>query len=155
MKETELKETRKKTRKKYTRAKKKIIEKIENNQQGEIILECKDSEECFETTGLSVDVLGLIVEIAAGEIPGISGMSGGIVYGIAEKLGKKDLRKGIRVGFDGSDVKIDLYVIVEYGYNIIEVCSELRETVRETIEKTTNLNVSEITINVQGIKFAP
>ena len=121
--------------------------------QEEIILDCGSSEECSETTGLSVDVLGIIVEIAAGDIPGISGMSGGIVEGIAEKLGKKDLRKGIKVSLIGSEVKIELYVIVEYGYNIIEVCSSLRETVKETVEQTTNLEVGDIIIHVQGVSL--
>ncbi len=151
MKETELDYERKKARKKTFRRKRIIKEKIANSLPDEIILDCSSSEDYSETTGLSVDVLGIIVEIAAGEIPGIYGMSGGIVEGIAEKLGKKDQRKGIRVSLGGSTVKIDLYIIVEYGYNIIEVCNNLRETVRETVENTTNLKVGKITIHVQGV----
>ncbi len=133
--------------------KQKIKDKISNNLQEEIILDCDATEECTESTGLSVDVLGIIVEIAASDIPGISGMSAGIVDGIAEKLGKKDLRKGIKVTLDGSEVIIDLYVIVEYGYNIIEVGSNLREAVRKTVEQTTNLKVAGITVHVQGVSL--
>ena len=41
------------------------------------------------------EVIAIIAGLAATEIPGVAAMSGGIAGGIVEKLGKKNLSKGV------------------------------------------------------------
>ena len=43
------------------------------------------------------EVVSIIAGLAATEIDGIAGMSGGLVGGIAEMLGKKNFSKGVKV----------------------------------------------------------
>ena len=52
----------------------------------------------------STEVLETIAGIAANEVDGILAMSGGIVEGFTERLGRKNLTKGVTVemGGDGS-----------------------------------------------------
>ncbi|HBC92161.1 MAG TPA: Asp23/Gls24 family envelope stress response protein, partial [Pelotomaculum sp.] len=45
---------------------------------------------------ISDDVVKIIAGMAAMEIQGVSGMTGGIAGGLAEKLGRKNLSRGVK-----------------------------------------------------------
>ena len=85
------------------------------------------SEKSMENYGengsvkISNDVVAIIAGVAATEIPGVTGMSGGITGGITEMLGMKNLSKGVKVEMGEHDTAIDLFIIVDYGVNITEV----------------------------------
>ncbi|MFO7952007.1 MAG: Asp23/Gls24 family envelope stress response protein [Bacillota bacterium] len=100
---------------------------------------------------ISSDVIAVITSIISSDVPGIAGMSGGVVGGIAERLGRKDMTKGIIVEVDEDKVTIELNVIVEYGKSIVESTDKLKKEIRNNVEKTTGLKVQAININVQGI----
>ena len=114
--------------------------KTEQNQEGDSIR-------------ISSEVIAIIAGIVSSDIHGIAGMSGGLVGGIAEKLGKKDLTKGIKVSVDGDSVTIDMSVIAEYGVPIVESTDKLKKAIRGNVEKTTGLKVKAININVLGINI--
>ncbi len=100
---------------------------------------------------ISSEVIAIITGIVSSEVPGIAGMSGGIVGGIAEKLGRRDLTKGIKVIIEEETVIIDMNVIAEYGSSIVESTDKLKKSIRDNVEKTTGLKVKAININVLGI----
>ena len=54
-------------------------------------------EETNGTISFANDVISTIVSLATVEIDGVAGMSGGLVDGITELLGKKNFSKGIKV----------------------------------------------------------
>ena len=49
------------------------------------------------TVRIANEVVGIIAGLAATEVRGVAGMSGGVVDGISELLKKKSLSKGVRV----------------------------------------------------------
>ena len=100
---------------------------------------------------ISSEVIAVIAGVVSNDIPGISGMSGGIVGGIAEKLGRRDLTKGIKVKVDEDRVTIDLNVIAEYGASIVDSTDKLKKEIRGNVENTTGLKVESININVIGL----
>lgn len=100
---------------------------------------------------ISDEVVATIAAIAAVEIDGVSGMCGSRAGDIIEKLGKKNSAKGVKVDVDGNNVKINMNMLVTYGYKIQNVCEEVQEAVKASVEGMTGLHVSEITILVQGI----
>ncbi|MCX7781021.1 MAG: Asp23/Gls24 family envelope stress response protein [Negativicutes bacterium] len=100
------------------------------------------------------EVVGIIAGLAATEVPGVAGMSGGLVGGIAEMLGKKNLSKGVKVEVGEREAAIDLYIIVEYGVRIPDVALRVQENVKRAIESMTGLDVVEVNIHVQGVGFA-
>ncbi len=102
---------------------------------------------------ISSEVVAVIAGIVSSDIPGIAGMSGGLVGGIAEKLGRKDLTKGIKVHVEEETVIIDMNVIAEYGTSIVESTDKLKQAIRSSVEKTTGLKVKAININVLGINI--
>ncbi|MEL7635340.1 MULTISPECIES: Asp23/Gls24 family envelope stress response protein [Sporomusa] len=100
------------------------------------------------------EVVGIIAGLAATEVPGVAGMSAGLVGGIAEMLGKKNLSKGVKVEVGEKEAAVDLYIIVEYGVRIPDVALRVQENVKRGIESMTGLDVVEVNIHVQGVGFA-
>lgn len=97
------------------------------------------------------DVIATIAGLAAAEIEGVAGMSGGMVEGIGELLGRKNLTKGVRVEVGQQEAAVDLNLVVAYGATIHQVCRDVQENVRKAIETMTGLKVVEVNVNVLGI----
>ncbi|MBW6462925.1 MAG: Asp23/Gls24 family envelope stress response protein [Firmicutes bacterium] len=127
-----------------------MLEKEQTTGVGEAVLKPDPTKE-GDSIKISSEVIAIIAGIVSSDIPGIAGMSGGLVGGIAEKLGRRDLTKGIKVIVDGDKVKIDMNVIAEYGVSIVEATDKLKNAIRGNVEKTTGLKVKAININVLGI----
>ncbi len=117
---------------------------------GEAVLKPDPTKE-GDSIRISSEVIAVITSIVASDIPGISGLSGGVVGGIAERLGRRDMTRGIKVDVNEDRITIDLNVIVEYGKSIVESTEKLKKEIRSNVEKTTGLKVEAININVQGI----
>ena len=99
------------------------------------------------------EVVGVIAGLAAMEVKGVYGMSGGMVDGITELLKKKNLSKGVRVEVGEKEAAIDLSIIVEYGSKIPEVAVAVQENVKRAIESMTGLTVVEVNVHIQGVEF--
>ena len=97
------------------------------------------------------EVVAIIAGLAAAEVKGVAGMSGGIVGGIAEFVGKKNPSKGVRVEVGEKEAAVDLFVIVEFGVKIPEVAREVQRNVKKSIEAMTGLSVVEINVHIQGV----
>lgn len=111
-----------------------------------------------EKTGLGSiriadEVVRIIAGLAATEVAGVAGMSGGIVGGIADMLGRKNLSKGVKVDVGEKEAAIDIFVVVEYGSKIPEVASQIQQRVRDAVQEMTGLNVVEVNVNIQGVTF--
>lgn len=102
---------------------------------------------------ISDDVVGTIAGIAATEVEGVAGMSGGIVGGITEMLGRKNLAKGVKVEVGEREAALDMFVVVEYGVRIPDVAQRVQENVKRAVESMTGLSVVEINVHVQGVAF--
>jgi len=102
---------------------------------------------------ISDEVVAIIAGLAAAEVKGVAGMSGGIVGGIAEFVGKKSPSKGVKVEVGEKEAAVDVYVIVEFGVRIPEVAHEIQQSVKKAIESMTGLSVVEVNIHIQGVSF--
>ena len=99
------------------------------------------------------EVVSIISGLAATEVEGVAGMSGGIGEGIAEALGRKNLSKGVKVESGEQEVTIDLSLIVEYGSRIPDVGWKVQEKVKNAVETMTGLAVLNVNVHVQGVSF--
>ena len=102
---------------------------------------------------ISNDVVAIIAGVAATEVKGVVGMSGGITGGITELLGKKNLFKGVKVDVGEKEASIDVFIVVEYGSNISQVSKAVQENVKSSIENMTGLNVIAVNVSVQGVSM--
>ncbi len=66
----------------------------------------------------------------------------------------KDPLQGVDVTYDGSQIAIDLYVIVEYGTRIKSVATSVANTVRYQVEKALGLPIQAINVHVQGLRIS-
>ena len=61
--------------------------------------------------------------------------------------------RGISVGGSAEEgVAIELSVVVEYGLNLAEVASTLRNRVRYEVERLTGLRVADIEVRIQDVR---
>ena len=113
-----------------------------------------ETEDNVGVIRIADEVVSIIAGLAATEIEGVAGMSGGLLDGgFAEMLGKKNLSKGVRVEVGETETAVDLYVIVEYGVKIADVAWEIQQNVKKAIESMTGLDVVEANVHVEGISF--
>jgi uncharacterized alkaline shock family protein YloU len=100
---------------------------------------------------ISNDVIATISAIAAKSIEGVSGMVNSLTGGFAELLGKKNPSKGVKVAITGRDVKIEMFVVVDYGVKIPDVAWEIQGKVKNEVEAMTGLNVVAVNVNIEGV----
>lgn len=98
-------------------------------------------------------VIEVITGIAASEVNGVSAMRGNFATGVAERFGKKDHSKGVKVELKDDGIIIDLYVVLHYGVTIPEVAKKLQTTIRQSLKSMTALEIAEINIHVVGIQM--
>ena len=105
------------------------------------------------TTYITDNVVAITAGLAATEVEGVAGMSGGIAEGIAKRLGRKNLSQGIKVDISDEDCVIDIYIIVKYGAKIPNVSNTIREKTKKAVEDTVGLKVTAVNIHVQGLSM--
>lgn len=99
------------------------------------------------------DVIATIAALAAADVNGVASMSGGVVEGLTEMLGKKNLTKGVKVEVGTEEAAVDISVNVRYGFAIQEVCQNLQKAIKNAIETMTGLRVVEVNVFVQSVVF--
>jgi len=99
------------------------------------------------------NVIASIAAIAAMEIEGVKRIGTDFKSGLLEMVGKKSF-SAIKVEIDknNEEVKVEVPLIIKYGYNIPDIANRVQENVRNALEKMTNLSLKDININVQGIE---
>lgn len=102
---------------------------------------------------IAPEVIEIIAGLAAIEVSGVAGMSGGIAGGIAELLGRKNLSKGVKVEVGQREAAVDVSIIVEYGHRIPEVSSAIQKNVKYAIESMTGLQVIEVNVHIHDVHF--
>lgn len=110
-----------------------------------------DSNTNNGTVTYANDVIATIAGVAATEVSGVAGMSGGISSGITEMLGKKNLTKGVKVEVGTQEAAIDLNIVVEYGSELHKVAEAVQENVKKAVETMTGLQVVEVNVSILGV----
>ena len=115
-------------------------------------MECKINNDLGLIT-ISEDVLLKVAGYAALECYGIVAMSSKRAKdGFVEWLGRENLTKGVRINVTDEGIDIDLFIIVEYGISIFEVCKIIKAQVCYKIENMTGARVRRVNISVEGIR---
>ena len=97
------------------------------------------------------EVIEVISGMAASQVEGVAAMGvGGLVSDIANMFSRNP-GKGIKVEMTDNEVRINLFLTVEYGVAIPTIAEKVQAAVKEAVESMTGLTVTEITIHIQGI----
>jgi uncharacterized alkaline shock family protein YloU len=62
------------------------------------------------------------------------------------------LTRGIEVRSRGAGLEIDLHVVVEYGLNLAEVASTVRNRVAYEVERHTGLPVAAVEVRIEDVR---
>jgi uncharacterized alkaline shock family protein YloU len=103
---------------------------------------------------ISSDAIAHIVGETARECYGVVGMAARGPVG--KLLGRRErLTQGIQITRDvdgGAGVTIDLHVIVEYGLNLAEVASTVRNRVSYEVGRLTGLPVRSVEVHIDDVR---
>ena len=97
--------------------------------------------------------VGAIAAHAALRCYGITGMAArGLRDGVAELLRRENVDRGVEVIEADGGLAVDVFVIVQYGIRISEVAHNLQQAVKFEVERSVNVPVLQVNVNVQGVR---
>ena len=99
---------------------------------------------------ISNEAVAQIVGHTAAECYGVVGMASR--GRLPRVLARDRLTQGITVGREGRGVRVDVYVIVEYGLNLAEVASTVRNRVAYEVERLTGLEVTAVEVHIEDVR---
>ena len=103
---------------------------------------------------ISEEVLAVIAAAAAMKVEGVGSLAANLGSDIAELLGgKKNLSKGIHIAVEEESIRVDVSLLIKYGYTIIDVAKEVQNAVYSAIENTSGLTVECVNVHVLGVAF--
>ncbi len=103
---------------------------------------------------ISSDAIAKIVAETALECYGVVGTvaRGPVKVPVPRLLGRGATTRGIAVGREGDDVTIELHVAVEYGLNLAEVASTVRNRVAYEVERLARLHVRSVEVHIDDVR---
>ncbi len=103
---------------------------------------------------ISHQAIATIANQSALESYGVVGLAAkNAVEGLAQVL-VKDPNLGVVVHFDGIEISVELFIIVEYGTRIKSVAASVADNVRYQIEKSVGLPVTQVNVHVRGLRIS-
>lgn len=100
------------------------------------------------------DVVAMIAALAATEVEGVTSMVGNITHELMNRIGYKNIARGVKVEIYGKKVKVDISLNIEYGYNIPATGQKIQTKVQAAIESMTGLEVTDVNIRIAGVDMA-
>ncbi|HBO97390.1 MAG TPA: hypothetical protein DE315_02520 [Candidatus Omnitrophica bacterium] len=98
------------------------------------------------------NVVADIVASMVADVDGVELVSKTFAENCIELFGKK-IVSGVTVNVDeNNDVSVDLRVVVRYGMNIPDIGRHIQDVVRSVVQKTVDISLKEINVNIQGIE---
>lgn len=97
----------------------------------------------------------VIADIAANAIADVKGLSlaGNDLFGSVQEFFGFKKHPAISVFVDkNNQVVIDVKVIIKYGLNISDIAAQAQDLVREAIERTGDIDLKDVNINIRGIE---
>ena len=103
---------------------------------------------------ISHKAIASIVHHSALETYGVVGLAArNIAEGLANAI-VKDPAMGVDVEYDKKSVRINLYIIVEYGTRIKSIANSVENNIRFKIENLLGLTVESVNVHVRGLRIS-
>ncbi|MBM0067658.1 Asp23/Gls24 family envelope stress response protein [Alkalicoccobacillus gibsonii] len=122
---------------------------MEDNQ----ILELEEQKSGLGKVEISPEVIEVIAGIAAQEVEGIATLRGSFATDVAERLGRKNHGKGVKVDLDESGIIVDVSVVIVYGASVPEVANLVQMNIKQTLLTMTAIQLEAINVHVVGVQF--
>lgn len=100
---------------------------------------------------ISEEVIASIASLAVREVEGVFGLSITQTLDLSNILGKKNLRKGIRVTIAEEGVEISCNLIVKMGAAVMTVAKNVQEAIADEVTTMTGVRPLRVNVNVCGV----
>ena len=100
---------------------------------------------------ISEEVIASIAASAVREVEGVYGLCTGTSLDLGNIIGRKNLRKGIRVQFREDGFEISCNLVVKMGSAVVSVAKAVQETIVDEITAMTGSLPWRDHVNVSGI----
>ena len=100
---------------------------------------------------ISEDVIASIAALAVREVEGVYGLSSTASFDISNIIGKKNLRKGIRVSFVNDELAISCNLVVKMGEHVMTVAKNVQEAIANEVASITGTRPVRVNVNVCGV----
>ncbi|MFC0471004.1 Asp23/Gls24 family envelope stress response protein [Halalkalibacter kiskunsagensis] len=117
------------------------------------ILELEEQKSELGTVEISPEVIEVIAGIAASEVDGVAMLRGNFAAGVAEKLGRKNHGKGVKVELAEDGITVDVSVIITYGVAVPEVANLIQQNIKQALQTMTAIELQAINVHVVGVQF--
>lgn len=85
---------------------------------------------------------------------GVVGLTSKNLVGDLAQVLVKDPIRGVEVHYDGQNINVDLFVIIEYGTRIKSVAGSVANSVRFHLERALGMPVNQINVHVRGLRIS-
>ena len=107
-------------------------------------------------TTIEETVVQKLAGMATREVPGVYAMGNAarrVFSSVTERIpgSQTNVSNGISVEKGERQAAIDVSIVVEYGYSIVEVSQGIRRNVIRSVENATGLEVLEVNVNVTDV----
>ena len=109
-----------------------------------------------ENTGelkIANEVVAVIAALAATEVKGVVSLMGNLTQELIAKLGMKNLSKGVSIAVSEGVVRVQISLVIQYGYSVKEISEKVQERVKSAIENMTGLKVDSVDVTIAGVEM--
>lgn len=115
----------------------------------------KDTTHRDRTTDLGVvrinnEAIMAIASVAAMEVKGVHRMGASLRRTLCD-LFRKTTTTGVKIQMRDSEVKLSVFIVVNYGVDIPRIADEVQENVKRAVEKMAGLALGEVDVVVEGV----
>ncbi|MCR5719642.1 MAG: Asp23/Gls24 family envelope stress response protein [Lachnospiraceae bacterium] len=112
-----------------------------------------EGKEDMGVVQIADDVVATIAALAAVEVEGVNSLAGNISGSLISKK-QRSVSKCARVDVVGENVKVDIALVMDYGYSIPATCKKAQDKIKLAVENMTGLNCTDVNIRIAGVNMA-
>ncbi|MFS0787223.1 Asp23/Gls24 family envelope stress response protein [Shouchella sp. 1P09AA] len=117
------------------------------------LLELDEEKSGLGKVEISPEVIEVIAGIATQEIEGVAALRGNFAADVAERLGRKNHGKGVKVDLSEEGINVDVSIVIAYGASVPEVAKLIQLNIQQALETMTAIQLTEINVHVVGVYF--
>ncbi|QDI89868.1 Asp23/Gls24 family envelope stress response protein [Salicibibacter halophilus] len=117
------------------------------------MLDIEEQENDLGKVEISPEVIEVIAGLATSEVEGIAALRGNLATDVAERFGRKNHGKGVKVELGDDGVVIDVSIVANYGISVPDVANQVQRNIQQALETMTSIAMDKINVHVVGIQF--
>jgi uncharacterized alkaline shock family protein YloU len=103
------------------------------------------------TVTIAPEVLVTIARLTTQDVSGVYEMSADWTREVNRFLGNERVGDGVQVQVEGSQVVVDLYIIVEHDVNMLQLGRKIQAEVTRAIEEMVGMEVRAVNIHIEDV----